>query len=89
MPTTSARPDAGSSLDPTATRRVSGSWCLTGLAAYTPSVEESERRLEQELGHAPTLPALVEDLMARLHMAAPFTAPPPSTAPTPRADRSR
>jgi hypothetical protein len=66
-------------------------WCLYGLADSAADVRLSERRLSRERGHEPTLYEVVEDLMARHHIAAPFTgeyptqsAPPASNDTPPR-----
>ena len=58
-------------------------WCLYGLADSAADVRMSERRISRELGHEPSLYEVVEDLMARHHIARPFTDPtPPTPAPT-------
>ena len=56
------------------TRDRNQAWCLYGLADSPADVRVSERRLSRELGHEPCLREVVEDLMARHHIARPFTA---------------
>lgn len=51
-------------------------WCLTGLAGSPRELRQTERRLTRALGHEPSLYEVVEDLMVRQRIAAPFTAPP-------------
>ena len=69
---------------PTHARDRKEPWCLYGLADSPAVIRESERRLTRERGHEPSLYEVVEDLMARQHLAAPFTAP---TAPAPHPSR--
>ena len=61
---------------PTHARERIQPWCLVGLAGSASEARQAERRLARALGHEPTLYEVVEDLMARRHIAAPFTAPP-------------
>ena len=60
---------------PTHARERIQPWCLVGLAGSAREVHEAERRLRRTLGHRPSLYEVVEDLMARHQIAAPFTAP--------------
>jgi hypothetical protein len=55
------------------TRDRKQAWCTYGLADSPADVRMSERRLSRELGHEPSLRDVVEDLMARHHIARPFT----------------
>jgi hypothetical protein len=64
---------------PTHARDRKQPWCLYGLAGSPADIRESERRLTRERGHEPSLYEVVEDLMARQHIAAPFTAPTATT----------
>ena len=64
------------------TRDPKQAWCLYGVADSPADVRLSERRLSRELGHQPCLREVVEDLMARHHIARPFTEP--ASSPTPR-----
>lgn len=63
-------------------------WCLYGLAGSPADVRESERRITRERGHRPSLYEVVEDLMARHHLATPFTAPPSPESPPSRDARA-
>ena len=49
--------------------------CLNSLTDSPEERRSAERRLSGERGREPSLYELVEDLMARRHLATPFTGP--------------